>query len=138
VVDGSDDDPEGQITAVRGVLADIGAHHVPELIVINKSDTADPHVVARILNREPHATVVSAKTGEGIERLLGLIEADLPHGAVAIDLVVPYTRGDLVARAHREGELETVEHLELGTRLVGRVDEPLAGDLVAAAALASD
>jgi GTP-binding protein HflX len=50
---------------------------------------------------------------------------------------VPYTRGDLVARAHREGELETVEHLEAGTRLVGRVNEPLAGDLVAAAAPAS-
>jgi len=137
VVDGSDDDPEGQITAVRAVLADIGAQHVPELIVVNKADAADPHVVARILNREPHSTVVSAKTGEGIAHLLTLIEADLPHGAVAIDLVVPYTRGDLVARAHREGELETVEHLEGGTRLVGRVNEPLAGDLVAAAEAAT-
>ncbi|MBI1378806.1 MAG: GTPase HflX [Frankiales bacterium] len=133
VVDGSDADPEGQITAVRAVLAEIGAQHVPELIVVNKADVADPHVVARILNREPHSTVVSARTGEGVPTLLEMVEADLPHGAVPIDLVVPYARGDLVARAHREGELETVEHLEAGTRLVGRVDEPLAGVLASAA-----
>ena len=63
--------------------------------------------------------------------LLALVEADLPHGAVAIDLVVPYDRGDLVARAHREGELDIVEHGELGTRLVGRVAEQLASELTA-------
>jgi len=76
---------------------------------------------------------VSARTGEGIDRLLLLIEEELPHAAVAIDLVVPYSRGDLVARAHREGELDTVEHLETGTHLVGRVNEPLAGELDVAA-----
>ena len=65
--------------------------------------------------------MVSARSGQGIDELLALIESDLPHGAVAIDLVVPYDRGDLVARAHREGELDVVEHGETGTRLVGRV-----------------
>src|ERR1700735_1831015 len=44
VVDGSDADPEAQITAVREVLAEIGARDVPELIVINKADAADPIV----------------------------------------------------------------------------------------------
>jgi len=48
---------------------------------------------------------------------------------------VPYSRGDLVARAHREGELESVEHGETGTRLVGRVNEPLAGELQSASLL---
>jgi GTP-binding protein HflX len=136
VVDGSDDDPEGQLTAVRAVLADIGAQHVPEIVVINKADAADPVVVSRLLNREPHSIVVSARTGEGIDALLHLVEDELPHAAVAVDLVVPYSRGDLVARAHREGELETVEHIETGTHLIGRVNEPLAGELAAAAASA--
>ena len=106
VVDGSDDEPEGQITAVREVLAEIGAHHVPEIIVINKADAADPETLARLQRREPHSIVVSAKTGAGIEQLLGMIEHDLPRSAVEIDLVVPYDRGDLLARAHKEGELE--------------------------------
>jgi GTP-binding protein HflX len=137
VVDGSDDAPEEQLTAVRIVLAEIGAQHVPEIVVINKADSADPLVLSRLLRREPHSIVVSAKTGEGITELLQLIEDDLPHASVAIDLVVPYSRGDLVARAHREGELESVEHGETGTRLVGRVNEPLAGELQDASLLPS-
>ena len=63
MVDGSDDVPEGQIAAVREVLAEIGAGEVPELIVINKSDIADPLVVGRIRSREPHSVVVSAAHG---------------------------------------------------------------------------
>src|SRR6185436_3800587 len=59
VVDGSHADPEGQLAAVREVFVEIGADSVPELIVINKSDAADPHVVQRLLAREPHAVVVS-------------------------------------------------------------------------------
>ncbi|MCW2841623.1 MAG: hflX, partial [Aeromicrobium sp.] len=55
VVDGSHPDPEGQIAAVREVFAEIGADKVPELIVINKADVADPLVIARLLQREPHA-----------------------------------------------------------------------------------
>jgi GTP-binding protein HflX len=137
VVDGSDDEPEEQITAVRTVLAEIGAQHVPEIVVINKADAADPVVLSRLQRREPHSIVVSARTGEGVDELMALIENDLPHASVAIDLVVPYSRGDLVARAHREGELTTVEHLETGTHLVGRVNEPLAGDLAEASAVSA-
>jgi hypothetical protein len=55
---------------VREVFAEIGADKVPELIVINKADAADPMVIARLLQREPHSVVVSAKTGEGIEEAL--------------------------------------------------------------------
>ena len=48
VVDGSHPDPEGQIAAVREVFAEIGADKVPEIIVINKADAADPMVIARL------------------------------------------------------------------------------------------
>jgi GTP-binding protein HflX len=132
VVDGSDEAPEEQLTAVREVLAEIGAQDVAEIVVVNKADAADPVVLARILRREPHSLAVSARTGEGIEELLRRIDVDLPHAAVAVDLVVPYSRGDLVARAHREGELDAVEHVEEGTHLVGRVSESLAQELDAA------
>ena len=70
VVDGSHPDPEGQIAAVREVLAEIGATKVPEIIVINKADAADPMVISRLRAREPHSVVVSAKTGEGIDDAL--------------------------------------------------------------------
>src|SRR5689334_22461554 len=67
VVDGSDADPEGQIAAVREVLGEIDALHVPEIVVVNKADAADPLVLARLRQREPHSVVVSARTGEGID-----------------------------------------------------------------------
>src|SRR5215218_4846992 len=65
VVDGSHADPQGQLAAVREVFAEIGAEKVPELVVINKADLADPLVIAQLRSAEPHTVVVSAKTGEG-------------------------------------------------------------------------
>ena len=131
VVDGSDDAPEEQIAAVREVLNEIDAGQVPELIVINKSDVADPETVAMLLRREPHAVVVSARTGHGIEALLEAIEADLPSRLVEVDILVPYSRGDLISRAHRQGEVVAEEHGEEGTRLRARVPKALANELAA-------
>ena len=48
VVDGSHPDPEGQISAVRGVLAEVGGDQLKEIIVVNKADAADPEVLDRL------------------------------------------------------------------------------------------
>jgi GTPase len=129
VVDVSDPDPEGQIAAVREVLAEIGAAKVPEIVVLNKADAADHETVARLLRREPHSVLVSARTGEGIDKLLAAVEADLPRPAIEIDALVPYGRGDLIARVHSTGEMLSETHLESGTRIVARVDATLAAAL---------
>ncbi len=129
VVDGSHPDPEGQLSAVRDVLAEIGAAEVPELVVINKVDAADPLVVSRLQRREPHSVVVSARTGAGIDELLAAIERDLPRPPVEIEAVVPYDRGDLVSRVHEQGELLGMEHESGGTRVRARVHEGLAAAL---------
>ncbi len=131
VVDGAHPDPEGQINAVREVLAEIGADSVPELVVINKADVADPLVLARLRQREPHSVVVSARTGEGIEEALLAVEADLPRPAVEIEVLLPYERGDLLSRVHDSGEVLTMEHTGEGTLLTARVNEALAGELAA-------
>ncbi|MDX6309583.1 MAG: GTPase [Nocardioidaceae bacterium] len=129
VVDGSHPDPEGQIAAVREVLAEIGADSVPELIVINKVDAADPLVIARLTAHEPHSVVASARTGAGIEDLLGAIERDLPRPSVEIEVLLPYSRGDLVSRIHQEGEVLSLEHLDVGSQVHARVNPNLAGEL---------
>jgi GTP-binding protein HflX len=125
VVDVSDPDPEGQLAAVREVLQEIGAAKVPEIVVFNKADAADPEVIARLRRREPHSVVVSARTGEGIDKLLAAIEDDLPRPAFEVDAVIPYGRGDLISRIHQHGELLSETHLETGTRVLARVDAPL-------------
>jgi len=134
VVDGSHPDPEGQIAAVREVFGEIGALQVPEIIVINKADAADPLVVKQLLAREPHAVVVSAHTGEGIDELLLAVEADLPRPAERVDVVLPYARGDLLNQVHTHGEIESLSHEADGTHVVARVPEDLAHALQAASA----
>jgi GTP-binding protein HflX len=129
VVDGSHPDPEGQLAAVREVLAEIGAEKVPELVVINKADAADPMVLARLRQREPHSVVVSAKTGEGIGEALQAIEADLPHPATTFEALLPYDRGDLLNKIHVSGEVESIDHTGDGTLVRGRAHADLAGEL---------
>ncbi len=129
VVDGAHPDPEGQIRSVREVFADVNADKVPEIIVINKADAADPIVLKTLLSKEPHAVVVSAKTGEGIDELLSAIEADLPQPATRVDVVLPYARGDLLNQIHTQGEIESLDHEGDGTHVVARVHGHLAAEL---------
>ena len=132
VVDASHPDPEGQIAAVRTVLAEIEGFDVPEVVVLNKADLAEPETIARLRSQVGDSVVVSARTGMGIEELRELIAERLPRPAVEVDLVVPYSRGDLISRVHSNGEVLAEEHLMEGTRLHARVEEALAAELRAA------
>ena len=116
VVDGSDADPEGQIAAVREVLGEIDALHVPELLVVNKCDAAVPDTLPRLQRVAPDAILVSARTGHGLDQLAAAIEARLPR---------------LSVRVHSAGEGLTEEHTGDGTLLAARVSGDLAGQLAA-------
>ncbi|RAG84702.1 GTPase HflX [Streptacidiphilus pinicola] len=129
VVDGSHPEPESQLAAVREVIVDVDAQNVPEIVVINKADVADPLVLARLLRREPHAIAVSARSGMGLEELLKLIESELPRPSIDVTVLVPFTRGDLVAKVHRDGEVLGEEHSAEGTLLRARVGSELAAEL---------
>ncbi len=129
IVDGSDPDPEGQLTAVRAVLAEIEATHIPELVVINKADAADPFVLDRLLLRERNSIAVSALTGQGIAELLATIEAQLPDPQVDIKVCIPYDRGDLLARIYREGSVLSRTDTEVGSVVVGKVPSAMAEEL---------
>ena len=127
IVDGAHPDPEAQISAVREVFAEIEAGAVPELIVVNKTDAADPLVLGRLRRREPGAIFVSARTGEGLHDLVAAVEGALPHPAVEVSVLLPYTAGKLVARVHDEGELlEPESFTAAGTLLHARVARGLA------------
>ena len=129
VVDGSDPDPEGQLSAVRKVLADIDAHNIPELVVINKADAADPYVINRLKLHEKNSIAISALTGQGIDELVAMIEAQLPHPQLDIKATVPYDRGDLLARAYREGNVLSRTDTEAGTVIIAKVPQALANVL---------
>ena len=129
VVDGSDAQPLAQVAAVREVLGQIGAGDVPELIVINKADEADPIAVEGLRLAERQSVVVSARTGAGLDDLLVELERLLPRHDQEVSVTVPYSRGDLVSRAHQEGEVLAVQHGQDGTELTARVPPGLAAEL---------
>ena len=110
LVDASDPDPEGQIAAVHEVLAEIEAIGIPEQIVFNKIDVADPTAVARLRTLHPDALFISARTGEGVDLLLGAVEERLRSTTTLLHLDVPYTRADVIAAAHRLGEVVAEKH----------------------------
>ena len=129
VVDASDPDPAGQISAVREVLHDIDAGSLPELIVFNKIDRVDDDVLTTLRTRYPDAAMVSARTGAGIDALRDRVEHLLPRPEVEVTALVPYERGDLIDRIHRDGEFLGSEHIAEGTRVVARVHPDLAAEL---------
>ena len=104
VVDGASDHAEEQIAAVREVLREIDADTVPELLVFNKADV--PGSRARDLAKLHEGSVwVSALTRENLEQVVAKIGDRLRTNDRAVTLYLPLDRGDLVAAAHREGEV---------------------------------
>lgn len=108
---------EGQIAAVRLVLGEIGAAHLPELLVINKIDTVDETARTRLARLYPQAIALSALTGDGTADLTAAVDEVLRKRLTEVELTIPYDRGDVVAAVHREGEVMKEEHLDEGTRI---------------------
>ncbi len=130
IVDAAHDDPEGQIRAVREVLAGVpGVQDIPEILVLNKCDIADPASVVRLRVNAEEAVEVSALTGLGFPDLLLAIERGLPEPREKVDVTVPYTRGELISEAHEHGEIIEETHDPGGTHLIARVDGALASRL---------
>ncbi len=121
VVDASAVDPDAQIAAVRSVLSEIGAGRVPELLVWNKADRTPE--AGRRAALVPGSVALSARTGEGIDRLLLLLGDRLHRETTTVDLLVPFGRGDVLARVHREGEVLEERATEGGMAVRARLDE---------------
>ncbi|MGW0158374.1 GTPase HflX [Mycobacterium sp. NPDC003323] len=133
VVDGSDATPLAQIAAVREVIRDVYGDHdgapAPELLVVNKIDAAGDLALAQLRRALPDAVFVSAHTGEGLEQLRTRMADLVEPTDTFVDVTLPYDRGDLVARVHAEGRIESTEHIEQGTKIAARVPVSLAAAL---------
>jgi GTP-binding protein HflX len=133
VVDGADVNPLAQISAVRQVISEVIADHdgdpAPELLVVNKVDAASGLGLAKLRRALPGALFVSARTGDGIDALRRRMAELAAPTDTAVDVVIPYERGDLVARVHADGRVQQTEHNSDGTRIKARVPVALAASL---------
>jgi GTP-binding protein HflX len=119
VVDASSPEAERQIEAVRSVLRELGAGELPELLVANKLDVADPEALVAL--KGLGAVAVSAATGEGVDEFLERLAGRLRALSAVVELSVPYERGDVLAALHREGEVLVEVHDEHATRVRARL-----------------
>ncbi|CAN5378141.1 GTPase HflX [soil metagenome] len=128
VVDASAPDPDGEIAAVREVLADIDAAGVPELLVFNKVDIA-PDEAKRLVAEHEGSVAVSAVTGQDIDVFLRTLADRLRALTEVAELLVPYERGDVIASIHREGEVLSTTEEPGRLRVRARLSEASAGRL---------
>jgi GTPase len=126
VVDAGAPDVAGNIRAVREVLEEIGAGQVPELLAFNKSDLA-PATAVRLVEGYEGSVALSATTGDGVERLLATVGDRLRSLTSVVELVIPYERGDILAAAHRAGEVLGESPGEGGMHIRGRFDDITVG-----------
>ena len=133
VVDGSDPFPLKQIAAVNKGIGEIvqeyGESAPPEIIVVNTIDAANPLVLAELRHAVDDVVFVSAHTGEGISELEARIELFLNSLDSHVELLVPFTRGDVVSRVHQYGTVLREEYTEAGTRIDVRLAAELAAEL---------
>jgi GTPase len=137
VVDGSDVNPLAQIDAVRQVVSDVVADQrggnqadpPPELLVVNKIDAAGDLALAKLRHALPGAVFVCARTGDGIATLRRRMAELAAPADTAVDVVIPYHRGDLVSRVYSDGRVQHEEHSCDGTRIKARVPVALAASL---------
>ncbi|MFC0315255.1 GTPase HflX [Gordonia phosphorivorans] len=133
VVDGADAFPGKQISAVRKVLGEVFAEEdiapPPELLVINKIDAVDATRMTALRAEYRDAVFVSARSGEGLEDLFARIAEFVAADDVEAVLVVPFDRGEVIARLHQQAHVLETTHTEAGTRLRVRVPKALAAEL---------
>jgi GTP-binding protein HflX len=122
VVDVSAPNPEAQIATVHEVLGEIDAGEIEQFLVFNKADL-DPEEAERLVRAHPGSCAVSAATGEGIEKMLEMLSERLRAHSKVVELEIPFSRGDVLAAVHREGEVLAEEHGDHGTRVQVRVDQ---------------
>ena len=128
VVDANAVHPEQQITAVREVLAEIGADQVPEFIVFNKADLIDDWG-ASLVEDHQGAVAVSALRNEGLEVMMRRLADRMRAITQVTELLVPYDRGDILASIHREGEVVMSELEDDGMRIRARLSSASEGRL---------
>ena len=123
VVDASSPMMQRQVEAVERVLEEIGAGGLPVVVALNKADlmASDLQLALPVASATLPTVRVSALTGSGIDELLRCISDQLIQRFAALDVLIPYDRGDLVALLHQFGTIEYEGYEEGGTHLRGYV-----------------
>ena len=108
VIDTSNPEWREQAEVVEKLICELGAEQTPRIDVFNKIDRCP----SEILPHGEDIVSISAKTGQGLDELLGKIGDRLDTGAHRVVLHIPYDKGGIVDLLHREAKVERVDYGE--------------------------
>ena len=106
VIDLSNPQWAQQAQVVDDLIRELKADHIHCLRVYNKCDLA----FSGALPREKDSVYISAKTGEGIKRLLQAVDEKLDKGTRRVTIHLPYDKAGLLDGLYREAKVENVEY----------------------------
>jgi GTP-binding protein HflX len=122
VVDISHPNALNQFNAVQETLDELGAHHIPVVTALNKTDLLrDPESAKDAVSRYSKAVTISSLKGTGIKDLLRVIHEELYETYSPIRVRLPYQQGALISLFHEAGQVELIEHGRGGVLMQGRI-----------------
>jgi len=108
------------------VLTDLGADHKKTITVFNKIDQVeDPITRAMLRNAYPEALFVSVHSGEGLDVLVEHLGNLVGESNQELELLLPHSRPELLARLHREGVVHETAYEEECSRIRATLPERL-------------
>ena len=108
VIDASNEEWRTQADVVEKLIRELGAEQTPRIDVFNKCDCLQ----ADILPHGDHIVSISAKTGEGLDKLMEAIGKELDEGSKQVLLSLPYDKGSVLDMLYREAKVDSVEYGE--------------------------
>ena len=109
VIDVSNPEWQQQAAVVENLIRELGAGELPRIDVFNKSDRLP---AGEIMPHGEDICSISARTGEGVDKLLEMIASRLDSGSRRVELRIPYDKGGLLDQLYREAKVENVEYGE--------------------------
>lgn len=125
VIDSADPEREAHIAVVDGLIAKLAKPGTPVLRCYNKADLVEKDEIPV----GEDVIAMSAARGEGMGRLLAVIENVLGHSRHHIVVTLPYSQGGLVETLHDNAQVLSVEYTGEGIAVETVVDEILYGRL---------
>ena len=108
VIDASNEEWRTQADVVEKLIRELGAEQTPRIDVFNKCDCLQ----ADILPHGDRIVSISAKTGEGLDKLVEAIGKELDEGSKQVLLSLPYDKGGVLDMLYREAKVDSVEYGE--------------------------